>query len=185
MVRGKAVEVAQNLEILEEIEPLDGAKVLEQTQLLGHDHLFRADRLTVLRDLVTAPHRDQQQDASEACRERQRHRTPPPDAASAPPVELLAQLGAIAGPVHRGRLSNRAGDIIVEELAEHLGVLPAVRTLLEMPGDALALGGRKLAAQIRDQFAVRMPRHVSASPRSSSGSRARGAGGRARSPPST
>src|SRR5262245_54763892 len=179
MVRGKAVEVAQDLEILEEIEPLDGAKVLEQRKLLRHDHLFRADRLTVLRDLVTAPHRNQQQDAGEARRERQRHRTPPPDAARAPRVELLAQLGAIAGPGHRGRLPDRAGDI-VEELAEHLGVLLAVRTLVEMPGDALALGGRKLAAQIGDQLAVRMPRHVSASPPSSSGSRAPAPRGRTR-----
>ena len=102
----------------------------------------------------------------------------------APRVELFAQLGTIASPVHGGRLPDRPGDI-VEELAEHLGVFLAIRTLLEMPGDALALGERELAAQIGDQFAVRMPRHVSASPPSSSGSRARGADGRARSPRST
>jgi hypothetical protein len=29
MVRGKAVEIPEHLEILEEIEPLDSAKVLE------------------------------------------------------------------------------------------------------------------------------------------------------------
>src|SRR5215467_10542964 len=94
------------------------------------------------------------------------------------------ELGAIPGPVHRGRLSDHAGDI-VDELAKHLGVLLAVRTLLEMSGDALALGGRELATQIRNQVAVRMRRHVRTSPPSSSGSRARGADGRARSPRST
>src|SRR5207245_7821426 len=92
---------------------------------------------------------------------------PPPSDLGAPRLELLAKLGAIAGPAHRGRLPDRVREV-TEKIAEQLGVLLAVRAFLEMPGDALALGRRKLPAQIRHEVGVGRPRHVSASPLSGS-----------------
>src|SRR5580765_2074408 len=181
MVRGKAVEVANDLEIFEEIEPLDGAQILQEAELLSHDDFVRADRLRGSGHLATAPDRDEQEDPGEARRQRDRHGTPPPAHVSAPRLELLAKLCAIARPVHRRRLPDRVREI-AEKIPEQLGVLLAVRTLLEMSSDALALGRGELPPQIGHEIGIGMPCHVSASPPSSSVSRGPGAGGRARSP---
>src|SRR4029077_3669224 len=103
-----------------------------------------------------APYRDEQEDAGEARRQRERHGTPPPTHARAPRLELLAKLGAIARPVHRGRLPDRVREV-AEKIPEQLGVLLAVRALLEMSSDALALGRGELPPEIGHKISIGMP----------------------------
>src|SRR5438552_2957222 len=98
------------------------------------------------RDLTShAPHRDEEQDAGEARRQGQRRGLPPPRAPPTARLELLPQLGAIARPIHRRRFGDGAREL-AEQLTELIGVLPAIRALVEVARDALALGGWKLAA---------------------------------------
>src|SRR5258705_13948373 len=182
--RGEPVEISDDVEVLEEIELLDHLILLQQAELASEGRLLGSERFSARFHLESGPHRDEEKDTGDARRQRHRHGAPPPRAPRAASLELLAELGPIAGPVHVRRLSDRANDL-VEQVSKLLGVLPAVRALLQMSRDALALGRRELSAQVRHQIGIGMLRHLSASPSSSSGSRARGAGGRARSPPST
>src|SRR5438093_10071371 len=133
--RSEPVEIADDVEILEEIEPLDHLVFLQEPELAPDDRLVEAEGVRALRELEPAPHADDQEDAGETRREGQRHGAPPPRAPAASRLELLVQLGAIAGPVPRRRLSDRASEV-AEPLSAMVGVLPTVRKRLTVALDA-------------------------------------------------
>src|SRR2546428_9714588 len=87
--RGEPVEIADDVEILEEIEPLDHLVFLQEPELAPDDRLVEAEGVRALRELEPPPHADDQEDAGETRPHVQPHGPPPPPAPPASPLERL------------------------------------------------------------------------------------------------
>src|SRR2546425_11361384 len=93
--RSEPVEIADNVEILEEIEPLDHLVFLQEPELASDDRLVEAEGVRALRELEPAPHADDQEAAAEARREGQRPGAPPPPAPARAPPHRPVRAGAV------------------------------------------------------------------------------------------
>src|SRR3989449_11586924 len=91
---GEPVEVADDVEVFEEIEPLHHLVLLQETELATDGRFLDREGVRARRRLTPAPHRDEKEErACDARRQHKRRGTPPPHTPTASRLELLSQLG--------------------------------------------------------------------------------------------
>src|SRR6267142_555121 len=158
----EAVELADDVQVLQHVQALDDAVLAQQRQLGAQCGLIHGDDLggpPLVGDALQAA--DAEEDAGrEHGGDGQRRHGPRPPAAARAGLDAGANLRLVAAPVHLGR-RRPAGGQRVEHHAAFFDGAPALRADGDVRGHALVLGRRQLAPQERNQLGLWMHRSAS------------------------